>query len=286
MSFLNNFNKDFFLKEGYLVVPSFASKVQVNALRGAYKEIIENYDYKSLNIFSTAEQQRNDNTYFFESSDRISVFFEEAIQDCLPSQDIDYSKYVNKLAHALHDKNDVFHQFSYQNKLYHLSLELGFQIPVIIQSMYICKMPKIGSEIHLHQDSTFLYTEPKSCIGFWVALEDATVENGCMWGIPGSHKKYKNDRRFVRGKEYNSTKFIGKWDDWELSEMIPLEVKAGDILIFDGDFVHGSKNNLSNKSRHAYVMHMIDANCTYPEDNWLQRSDLLTFKDQLTKKAS
>lgn len=40
----------------------------------------------------------------------------------------------------------------------------------------------------LHQDSTFLYTEPMKLMGFWIALEDATLENGCLWFIPGSHK--------------------------------------------------------------------------------------------------
>ena len=38
-----------------------------------------------------------------------------------------------------------------------------------------------------HQDSTFLYTDPPSVIGLWLALEDATVENGCLFSQPGSH---------------------------------------------------------------------------------------------------
>ena len=90
----------------------------------------------------------------------------------------------------------------------------------------------------------------------------------------------------MRGKKALSTEFIGEWDNWDLSELIPLEVKAGDMLVFDGNFVHCSKNNYSDKSRHAYVMHMIDARCSYPKNNWLQRKDLLPFTDHLTKKAS
>lgn len=39
-----------------------------------------------------------------------------------------------------------------------------------------------------HQDSSFLYTEPLSAVGFWFALEDCTAENGCLSFIPGSHK--------------------------------------------------------------------------------------------------
>lgn len=43
-----------------------------------------------------------------------------------------------------------------------------------------------------HQDSTFLYTEPPTCIGLWMPLEDATEENGCLWFVPGSHKRMYN----------------------------------------------------------------------------------------------
>lgn len=39
-----------------------------------------------------------------------------------------------------------------------------------------------------HQDNSFLYTEPPTCTGLWLALEDATIINGCLWAIPGSHK--------------------------------------------------------------------------------------------------
>ena len=54
--------------------------------------------------------------------------------------------------------------------------------------MYIFKQPNIGGEVVCHQDSTFLYTKPDTVIGFWVALEDATIENGCLWVASGGHK--------------------------------------------------------------------------------------------------
>ena len=50
------------------------------------------------------------------------------------------------------------------------------------------KQPNIGGEVVCHQDSTFLYTEPESAVGFWVALEDASKDNGCFWVAPGGHK--------------------------------------------------------------------------------------------------
>ena len=64
--------------------------------------------------------------------------------------------------------------------------------------MVICKQPEIGAAVQPHQDSTFLYTDPPSAVGWWYALEDATKENGCLSFAAGSHKRTPIKRRFVR----------------------------------------------------------------------------------------
>jgi ectoine hydroxylase-related dioxygenase (phytanoyl-CoA dioxygenase family) len=74
--------------------------------------------------------------------------------------------------------------------------------------MVICKQPEIGGAVPPHQDSTFLYTDPPSAIGFWYALEDATTENGCLSFAKGSHKRAEIKRRFVR-------QGIGADGEWE-----------------------------------------------------------------------
>lgn len=51
--------------------------------------------------------------------------------------------------------------------------------------MLICKQPYVGGEVVAHQDSSFLTTQPFSCVGIWLALEDASRENGCLWALPG-----------------------------------------------------------------------------------------------------
>ena len=66
--------------------------------------------------------------------------------------------------------------------------------------MYIFKQPRIGGEVLCHQDSTFLYTNPESTVGFWIALEDATINNGCLWVNPGGHKGPLR-KLFVRHKD-------------------------------------------------------------------------------------
>ena len=75
-----------------------------------------------------------------------------------------------------------------QMTLMELAAALGYNQPLLLQSRYIFKQPDIGGEVTCHQDATFLYTEPMTVTGLWFALEDATLENGCLWAIPGGHK--------------------------------------------------------------------------------------------------
>ena len=55
-----------------------------------------------------------------------------------------------------------------------------------------------------HTDNTYLITNPLSVLGVWVAIEDATVENGCMWGIPKSHN-IKTTKFFGRNSDNTGT---------------------------------------------------------------------------------
>ena len=143
--------------------------------------------------------------------------------------------------------------------------------------MYIFKQPNIGGEVTCHQDATFLYTEPLSMIGLWFALEDATIENGCLWVIPGGHRLGLKSR-FLRA-EAGGTRFE-VFDDspWPEDNLQPLEVEKGTLIVLHPLLPHLSRENRSPKSRHAYTLHVIEAAANYPEDNWLRRSGQLPLK--------
>ena len=55
---------------------------------------------------------------------------------------------------------------------------------------------------------------------------------------------------------------------------LPVEVKKGTLVLLHGRLPHYSKENTSNKSRHAYTLHVIDGNMNYPKGNWLQSPNL------------
>ena len=172
----------------------------------------------------------------------------------------------------MHDLDPIFENFSRTSQLAEIARDIGFKDPKILQSMFIFKQPKIGGEVVCHQDSTFLYTEPLSVKGFWFALEDSTLENGCLWAIPGGHRIGLKSR-FFRSKKVNGTEIeIFDASPWEISKLIPLEVPAGTMIVLHGLLPHMSYANRSNRTRHAYTMHLIEGEANYPEWNWLQRS--------------
>ena len=68
-------------------------------------------------------------------------------------------------------------------------------------------MATAGGEVTPHQDGTFLYNEPLRLFGFWFPIDDATLENGCLWYVPGSHQEPVT-RRFLRTGQVQRTEQI------------------------------------------------------------------------------
>jgi len=258
-------------RDGFLVLSDFVSTDACDRLRARAEELVREFDPSVISIFSTHEQTRTSDDYFLESGDKIRFFFEENAFNSDGSLRQSKEHSINKIGHALHDLDPVFDQFSRTNGLKQLVADLGLANPLLLQSMYIFKQPRIGGEVTCHQDGTFLYTEPLSVIGLWFALEDATIENGCLWAIPGGHKLGLKSR-FVRA-ENGGTRFdVFDNSPWSEENLLPLEVEKGTLIVLHPLLPHLSRENRSAKSRHAYTLHVIDAASRYPETNWLQRA--------------
>lgn len=263
---------------GLLILRDFVPVEDCRALKKRALELVADFDPDEVrSVFSTTRQTQLDDSYFIESGDKIRFFLEEGAFDESGGLRQSKENSLNKIGHAMHDLDPVFDRFSRSPGLANLTASLGFEDPAIIQSMYIFKPPKIGGEVVCHQDSTYIYTEPESCVGFWFALEDATIENGCMYFIPGGHKMSLKQRNYrVSGSEL-ATEILDP-EPWPEHLRQPAEAPAGTLVVFDGRAPHMSGPNLSEKSRHAYTLHIIDRTCHWPADNWLQRSPELPLR--------
>lgn len=133
----------------------------------------------------------------------------------------------------------------------------------MMQSMLFVKAPGKRGQAW-HQDESHIPTRDGSLTAVWIALDDATVDNGCLWALPGSHGagvlhpvRDHADPRFDPTPEAHG---FGAVDG-----AIPLELPAGDAVVFDGYLLHRSfPNRQTHGLRRAVVNHYMSAESLLP----------------------
>jgi phytanoyl-CoA hydroxylase len=260
-------------RDGFLILENFVSQADCDALQRCIAGRIEGFDPATTRtVFSTATQAHARDAYFRGSGGDIRFFLEEDAVGRDNDLTVPRALALNKIGHALHDLDPVFDRVSRQPRFAALAAALGLAKPLLLQSMYIFKQPRIGGEVDWHQDETFLRTDPPSVTGFWLALDDADTGNGCLWAIPGAHRGPLR-RRF----RYSGDALVMETLDatpWPATPPVPLEAPRGSVVVLHGLLPHASGANRSRRPRHAYSLHLIDGTATYAADNWLQRPDL------------
>jgi phytanoyl-CoA hydroxylase len=270
---------DSYRRDGFLVVPDFVAAGARRRLRERAIDLVDAWEPSAArSVFTTNEQARVSDSEFLASGSTVWCFFEEDAFDADGELTQPKELSINKIGHAQHDLDDEFRRFSYDPRLAEIASDVGMVDARALQSMYIFKQPHIGGEVGCHQDATFLYTDPITVTGFWFAIEDATLDNGCLWAAPGGH--LGPVRQLFKRDESGEGTVMETIDDTPLprpppagDELVPLEVPAGTLVVLDGRLPHWSDINRSAQSRHAYTLHCISGEADYPDWNWLQRPD-------------
>ena len=126
----------------------------------------------------------------------------------------------------------------------------------LIQDMALMKPPHRGAEKPWHQDNAYFdWTPLEGVVGVWIALDPATVENGCMQIVPGSHRQGPTPHYHVR-----DCQMVDQESRAAKAEVVPLA--SGGALFFSALLHHGTPPNRSPDRRRALQFHFAAARCT------------------------
>ncbi len=177
------------------------------------------------------------------------VHFEAAAREILPTLGLEQRQdAVRKISNFV-EYDARLKALAYHPQLLAVLRQLLGDEPILFQDMGLIKPPRLGREKPWHQDLSYFNYEPTGkVVGVWIALDEATIANGCMQLLPGLHK----DGPIVHWKRR----------DWQMCDnevlgrtSVAVPLKPGGLLLFDGLLPHGTPHNSSGKRRRALQFH-------------------------------
>lgn len=228
-------NIDFYAKYGYLVAPALLASHEIEELK---KE--------------TAAIFRGERGYI---DGLLSVAEGETDADVL-------KKYV--AIHFPHKISKQIHSYLFHPKIVDVLVNIISPNVKCMQSMLFVKGPGKAGQAW-HQDEFYIPTRDRSLTGVWIAIDDATIENGCLWIVPGrpGHmmRRVKND-----SGEYADVDTIDV-SQYGPEGPMPVEVQSGSVVFFNGYTLHSSQRNKTTDCfRTALVNHYMSAESMLPWD--------------------
>lgn len=179
----------------------------------------------------------------------------------LVAQNLKPEEYINKIQELLYD--DVFIQYGEHPRLLSVLAQFIGDDITAVNSMFINKPP--GASRHPpHQDLFYFPFRPaEKIIGAWTAVDHVTVENGCLYAVPGSHKAgvlYQHQGKKDALKLYHG---VDEEAIAPLDQRVHLEMSPGDTVFLHPYLLHGSGPNVSKNYRKAITFHFANSSCEY-----------------------
>ena len=136
----------------------------------------------------------------------------------------------------------------------------------------VAKPPQARTELPWHQDNGYTPLLPEEYVTCWLALDDADVENGCLWVIPGSHR-----RGTVR--HHNGAGPFRVGHDGPAADGVPVPVRRGSVLVFSSLLMHRSGPNTTDRPRRAWIIQYCGAEARSALSGTLLDDRLLCARD-------
>lgn len=160
----------------------------------------------------------------------------------------------------MHKWDQESFDWAIDSRLSSLLTDLLGEAPFLVQTMLYFK-PAGGRGQALHQDQSYLRAKPGTCVAAWVALDDCDEENGCMQVVPETQ-----DLPILCTVKADTTQ---SFTDVtvplpEGKSPVPVRMKKGDVLFFNGSLIHGSFPNTSaDRFRRSFICHYVTGDVTH-----------------------
>ncbi len=238
-------------EQGYLAIDGMFTSEEVNQAKDALRAIADRYAFNAeiCEYVPPSNINTNQAGAIFRAKDQARLFFQtESGYQPDPTRKDEIDKYIRKFMNFEHAAS-IFEKIALAHpRTQPILRTLLDEAPVLFQSMALLKPPG-GVEKPWHQDNAYFSTgNLDAVIGTWIALDDATVENGCMHFLPGAHL-----RGPLRHHHTSDCEILP--DRLDLSLAVPVPLRAGGIIFFHGNAPHQTPPNQSNQRRRALQFH-------------------------------
>ncbi len=224
--------KDFFEENGYLVVENLISSEQLAELRRMIDKVLDGDVKPELPQGAQPD-------------DDFQIQWEPSVKD---TPDLPRREKIRVVFHLCHTNSFFWEHATRPEILDVVENLLGPDIKLYTDQMFV-KPARHGSEVPFHQDSGYwLAIEPPSLLSCWFAIDDATVENGCVHVLPGTHKQLLPHRHFDGPQSWGLLP-----EDLDATGEIPVTLKAGSAMFHHSCLIHRSFSNLSDRCRRGLV---------------------------------
>ena len=154
--------------------------------------------------------------------------------------------------------SEVFRSLPYSDKVRESVHALLGEVFSLHLDQIFLKPARHGAGTSWHQDDSYFGTgEPTAGVGMWIAVHDASVANGTMHIVPGSHVK-----ALEHGRDPGSDYHIRCQIDETTANIVPVEMKAGGALFFNFGVAHCTKANETDQQRAGLALHFLRASFT------------------------
>ena len=162
------------------------------------------------------------------------------------------------------ESDDVFGDIATHETITAVAEQLLGEHLKLLRSAAMFKPPSVGSEKGLHQDAAYYPIRPRDHLTVWIALDDATPDNGCMTVIPGAH----TDGLLNHEADEYETDIVINDTDYSEDAIVELPMEAGDALFTHCLMPHYTAPNTTENWRRALIMSYMDARSrfTKPDD--------------------